>query len=129
VDRSDVQAGTTGWHGTDADTGAVLAADAAGKKVEVTFVSAKQLKQSAEAASAANAKASAGAIGYGNMAKSPTTVEIERVARFWAAVLAIQRLQIRQRMAGPVQTSCGRIVTGPEAGVFSHKALPNSFTG
>ena len=55
VNRSDVQAGTTGWHGTDADTGTVLAADAAGKKAEVTFLSVKQL------AAAASAKAAAGA--------------------------------------------------------------------
>lgn len=53
--RSDVQAGTTGWHGTDADTGAALAANAAGKKVEVTFVSAKELAERAKSAAAATA--------------------------------------------------------------------------
>lgn len=52
-----MQEGTTGWHGTDADTGAAMAADAAGKKVEVAFVSAKELAERAKSAAAAAASA------------------------------------------------------------------------
>lgn len=48
-----MNAGTTGWHGTDADTGAAMAADAAGAKVEVTFLSAKELAEAAKSAAAA----------------------------------------------------------------------------
>lgn len=60
--RSDVNAGTTGWHGTDADTAAAKAEDAAGAKVEVTFLTPKQLAEAAKAAKAATAAAAAGAL-------------------------------------------------------------------
>jgi len=60
--RSDVNAGTTGWHGTDADTAAAKAEDAAGAKVEVTFLTPKQLAEAAKAVEAATAAAAAGAL-------------------------------------------------------------------
>ena len=120
VHRSDVQAGTTGWHGTDADTGAVLAADAAGKKAEVTFLNVKQL------AAAASAKAAAGAgimfvcarqfVTRRHDAQHSTFKDLHGVA---ATLLAMVCLQKRQRMAGPTQVSRGKIGTGTKASVCS----------